>query len=939
MPSPLDQQTLDTIAERFSREMRDGSNPSIDAYLQKHGDESGQLRELLKSIEMIESMKLAGDRQLDGANRSRAIKQLDDYTIVREIGCGGMGVVFEAIHQSLGRRVAIKVLSHSLLDQPKHLGRFRREARAAARLRHPNIVPVFGVGQAEGQHYYVMDYIRGLSLQEWLQSTNGDARLKPTRGQSMTNVSSVPSQTSFETAPIKVDATVPAIEGTDPNSLLLQTIPDDRDSAEYFRWVAKLIATVCDALEYAHQQGVLHRDIKPANLLLDQKGSVWVADFGLAKLIEQDATVTGDLVGTPQYMSPESFENRYDEASETYCVALTLYELLALQPAIDGQSTADTILKATQGKFTAPRKLNHRIPRDLETIVLKALQQDPSNRYSTAGDLRDDLQCFLDDRPIAARRTGPVERLYRWSRREPAMAALTLGTFLSLMALVTVSSFAYWKTRGALIDSQIAESNATTSASLAGDQRQLAQSNLEVAIRAFESVSKKIVDSGSEPDVELLGDFSDSVSPNVSDSDAEILQSLLLFFDELATNNSEDQRLRRQAAAARSRAGDIYLRLGRLREADESYSDALALYQEIDGDTDSNSSLLTQAKLFNNIASLAGMRGQVNRAVDLYDQTVDLLQSSESAFASVDGRFEYARSNSLYAQIATRSGSDAKRAITRRKFTWMVDRNRRSVARNLDSTPTAPDEVFASSEAIDTLTSLVEEVPNNRVYQVALARAYRDRANALRKGIAGPIERPGPLLKQGWRASLAESASRDLSESIRRLEELLANDPSSAIKYELAKSLMARLNVPMKDDASLARARERLMRARRLGSELTQEFPSTPRYLALQDQAIEQLAKAARRLGKTDTERQLLVDQLAIQRKLLDGSPGLTQYQTRVADTVERLAEVHADDGDVKTARRYLSQAIDHLQELPSSQATRARIAILKRRRAELFEK
>ena len=274
MPSPLDQQTLDTIAERFSREMRDGSNPSIDAYLQKHGDESGQLRELLKSIEMIESMKLAGDRQLDGANRSRAIKQLDDYTIVREIGCGGMGVVFEAIHQSLGRRVAIKVLSHSLLDQPKHLGRFRREARAAARLRHPNIVPVFGVGQAEGQHYYVMDYIRGLSLQEWLQSTNGDARLKPTRGQSMTNVSSVPSQTSFETAPIKVDATVPAIEGTDPNSLLLQTIPDDRDSAEYFRWVAKLIATVCDALEYAHQQGVLHRDIKPANLLLDQKLSL-----------------------------------------------------------------------------------------------------------------------------------------------------------------------------------------------------------------------------------------------------------------------------------------------------------------------------------------------------------------------------------------------------------------------------------------------------------------------------------------------------------------------------------------------------------------------------------------------------------------------------------------------------------------------------------------
>ena len=202
--SSLDQQTLDAIAEEFSREYRDGKQPSIEVYLAKHPDPSGELKTLLSSIAMIEGLKSSGESP--SSNQSQ-IEQLDDYKIVREIGRGGMGIVFEAIHQSLGRRVAVKVLASSLLDQPKHQARFRREARAAARLRHSNIVPVFGVGQTNDQHYYVMDYIRGMSLREWLQSIATGARpLAPTRADTTSQTSG---RIEHDTFTVRSDETTP----------------------------------------------------------------------------------------------------------------------------------------------------------------------------------------------------------------------------------------------------------------------------------------------------------------------------------------------------------------------------------------------------------------------------------------------------------------------------------------------------------------------------------------------------------------------------------------------------------------------------------------------------------------------------------------------------------------------------------------------------------
>jgi hypothetical protein len=204
--------------------------------------------------------------------------------------------------------------------------------------------------------------------------------------------------------------------------------------------VARIGVQVAEALEYSHAQGVLHRDIKPSNLLLDLHGTVWVADFGLAKLVDQsDLTRTGDVVGTWRYMAPERFRGQSDARSDVYSLGLTLYELLALRPAYDAASREELIQQVSHGDPPRPRRVNPEVPRDLETIVLKAIERDPGRRYQTAGELGEDLRRYLEDRPIWARRSSPVERAWRWARRNPAIAGLG-GVLTALLVAVAVGS-------------------------------------------------------------------------------------------------------------------------------------------------------------------------------------------------------------------------------------------------------------------------------------------------------------------------------------------------------------------------------------------------------------------------------------------------------------------------------------------------------------------
>ena len=350
-----------------------------------------------------------------------------------------MGVVYEAEQISLRRRVALKVLSLAGGLDARQLQRFRTEAQAAAGLHHTNIAPVYAVGCERGVHYYAMQFIDGPSLAEVIAALRQEAGLPPAgherRGRTAARFAvpaATPADSSTIYRPIEALDEVLAAAPTRPNAALTTEHPADR---EFWRTAARLGIEAAEALDHAHQQGIVHRDVKPANLLLDGPGHLWVVDFGLARL-QSDAglTMTGDVVGTLRYMSPEQAlagRELIDHRTDVYSLGATLYELLTLTPAFPGDDRQDLLRRVTEDEPPAPRRVAPAIPADLEVIVLKAMAKEPSERYATARDLADDLRRFLEDRPIVARRPSLAQRARRWARRHRSLV-VSLGAAAAL---------------------------------------------------------------------------------------------------------------------------------------------------------------------------------------------------------------------------------------------------------------------------------------------------------------------------------------------------------------------------------------------------------------------------------------------------------------------------------------------------------------------------
>lgn len=460
--SSADDPRLTRALEEYLRALEQGQPPNRNEFLARHADLAAPLAECLEGLEFVNAVvpQMSPSSGESGASPAADIQPeipLGDYRIIRQVGRGGMGVVYEAIQLSLGRRVALKVLPFAAALDAKHLQRFKNEAQAAANLHHTNIVPVYAVGCERGVHYYAMQFIEGQTLASLIRELRVEAGLEERRAKSEDRGSKTEGRSRQESPTDSTGPYNPKIEDHEIRGEEIETAAQDQAandtpridsrssmldsrSSAFFHIVANLGIQAAEALEYAHQMGVIHRDIKPGNILIESSPfapdpsplRLWITDFGLAHCQSQAGlTMTGDLMGTLRYMSPEQALGKrtmVDNRTDIYSLGVTLYELLTLQPPFEGNDRQQLIREIGSDDEPLPLcRLNKQIPAELETVVLKAMEKNPVERYATAQELADDLQRFLEDKPIRAKRPGAFLRLCKWTRRHKLPVGLALA--------------------------------------------------------------------------------------------------------------------------------------------------------------------------------------------------------------------------------------------------------------------------------------------------------------------------------------------------------------------------------------------------------------------------------------------------------------------------------------------------------------------------------
>ncbi len=387
--APRSASRVDEAIARYLEEASAGRRPEPQDFIRRNPAVAAELEEFFRDehgfLARLRSLSPSGSRPSWMKERSPldGARVFGDYDLVEEIARGGMGAVYKAFDRRLERTVALKVILGGVLASPADLRRFHTEARAAARLEHSHIVPIHEVGEVGGQAYYTMKLLDGGSLAQRLANCASD-----------------------------------------------------------LRGVAAMLEKVARAVHGAHQRGVLHRDLKPSNILFDAAGEPHVADFGLAKVLDADGTVTrtGAAVGTPAYMAPEQARGereRLSACTDVYALGVVLYELLAKRLPFAGGSSVEVLRRVVEEEPAPPRRWNPKAPRDLETVALKCLEKDPARRYATAEGLAEDLRRWLQGEPILARRASSAGRVVKWAKRRPSSAALvaTLATLLLAAAL------------------------------------------------------------------------------------------------------------------------------------------------------------------------------------------------------------------------------------------------------------------------------------------------------------------------------------------------------------------------------------------------------------------------------------------------------------------------------------------------------------------------
>jgi serine/threonine protein kinase len=514
------------ISREYLRALEAGDRPRREDYIARHPELREMVVECLDGIDLAFSLQ-KGTRRAESVSRihsdQNSLEPLGDFRIIREIGRGGMGIVYEAFQMSLARNVALKVLPFASALDERHRKRFLLEAQSAAQLHHANIVPVYAVGCDRGTHYYAMQLIDGRPI-----STDVfDDLCEPKESASDRAVVDLGASTGNVHRDLTSRLSKPSFAGS------LRAQRRDRN-----RTIAELIAQAADALDYAHACGIVHRDIKPGNLLLDLQGKLWITDFGLAQIAAGDQmTQTGDLLGTLRYMSPEQASGHrgvIDHRSDVYSLGATLYEMLTRRPVFDGANRQELLHQILNNEPVPPRKIERSIPEELEVITLKALRQSASDRYESAQAFADDLRRYLNESPILARRPTWIDQARKWMRRHPSTVLSILFALLAAVVSLAVVTFT------------VTQQKKLTTDALVSEQRRAVQAETRLAIA--QSAADEMI---------RMAENELSISPMEEALRQRLLSSAIKYYQSLIEQTTDDAEMQDRLKVTQNRAEDI----------------------------------------------------------------------------------------------------------------------------------------------------------------------------------------------------------------------------------------------------------------------------------------------------------------------------------------------------------------------------------------------
>ena len=799
-------------------------------------------------------------------------ERLGSFRLVQCLGGGGMGVVYLAIQEPIGREVALKVIRPENLYFPGARERFQREAEAVARLQHPGIVPLFTVGEEKGVPYFAMEYVRGASLDQIRRRLIGRD----------------PATLTGEDMMRAIDPSLPS--RTDAGG------PGQQSSGFGRTWVGaclRIALLVSEALAHAHARGVLHRDVKPSNIMLTSEGRVLLLDFGLAELAgATHLTRTGSQVGSLAYMSPEQLRSdlgAVDERSDVYSLGITLHELLALRPPFHEQNMGALQQQILAGVPESLRQHNRAVPRDVETVCKTAMECERSRRYATAAAFGDDLRRLIELRPIAAQRTGVALRTRRFAQRHPAMAvALVLGILLVVggpIAFGLVEHFATVRIQKALD----------------GERREkaLAHRNLERSFRALDQLALRLSE-------ERLNQI-----PHMTEVRRDLLADALKIYQDILKDQSDEPEARLRTADTARRVGSIQWQLGDVPAAMQALDQSLALLEEcLAIDPHSIAARLGQALARRVKADVMASRGQLGEAERLWRLALAAFEDL-AATQPDDAYLQWSLGQACteFPPLLEELGHNAEAEIIRRRAVEILDHEAgrhpddQEIGLRLTS-------ALANFGAALLLRHRPTEAKPLLSRALTLMEQLRPVAGRHAKGIA-------MILSNLGLAHLEDDEFPQAEQYLRRALELgrsLVRDfPSEPMHAHSLSQVLIYLATTLKEAGRADEADAVVLEAVQQLRQLCREHPDVPDYRASLANALGEHADACLLAQRTDDARSAYAESQQAIEELVADNPQNERHHANLAYTLTKQAAIAIDAGEFARARAIAERALTEL--------------------------